>query len=81
MGMNVASLLTTSVIPAAQFTTVFDVHTTTYIASMALYSGLFAIAEADGSLIWYYIHPVSMLGYMTSRSSLRCDTNTFDGSS
>jgi len=79
MGMNVASLLTTSVIPAAQFTTVVDVHTMTYRASMALYSGLLAIEETGGSLIWYDIHPVSMLGYMTSRSSLCCDTNTFDG--
>jgi hypothetical protein len=48
---------------------------------MALYSGLLAIEEADGSLIWYDIHPVSMLGYTTSRSSLRCDTSTFDGTS
>jgi hypothetical protein len=48
---------------------------------MALYSGLLAIEEADGSLIRYDIHLVSMLGYMISSHSLRCNTNTFDGTS
>ncbi len=80
MGMSVARLLTNSIIPGGQFTTVSLVHTmTTYGTPMTLYSDFLALSEASDNLIRYYIQAVSMLGYITSRTSLRDSTDTIDG--